>query len=161
MMRRVCLLVAVTLLVSGCGVRPSGVTAMGEAPTGVAPGVTLYVLGLDGELVPQLRETRRLGTVPDALALLLDASPGRDDDWRTEIEAHDVTRVVVDTAPGLIRLTLPLADYDVTPRGIDQIVCTALGVAVQHGEPVSTRVRVTFTLPSPESSPERTCPLIG
>lgn len=160
-MRRGWPIAAVVLALAGCGVHPSGVTTAGEAPTGVAPGVTLYMVDDDGALQPQLRETGRLGTIPEALALLLDAAPRYDDGLHTEIRKQGVSRVIVHTEPGLIRLTLPLADYDVTPRGIDQIVCTALGVAVQHGEPVETRVRVSFTLSSPESVPERTCPLIG
>ncbi|WP_033337773.1 hypothetical protein [Catenuloplanes japonicus] len=159
-MRRFLLIGALAVLLGGCGVRPSGVITTGEAPTGVAPGVTLYFVTEDGALAPQLRETGRLGTIPEALALLLDASP-QDAGLHTEIEAHGVTRVVADTEPGLIILRLPLADYELTPRGIDQIVCTTLGVAIQRGEPRTTRVRTTFTLPTPASDPLRTCPLTG
>jgi hypothetical protein len=69
--------------------------------------------------------------------------------------------VVVTTAPGVVHLLVPLALDEVTPRGVDQIVCTALGVHVQGGGPVDARVQVRFTLPTPESDVLRTCPLIG
>lgn len=155
--------VALALLVAGCGiagcgVRPSGVTEMREAPTGVAPGVTLYFIDAHGRLQPDLRATDRLGTITEAMALLL-TEPGGSD-LRTEITLSGVTRVVVDTLPGLIQLRVPLASYEVTPLGIDQIVCTALGVWVQSGGSRSTRVRVIFTLSTPESDRRRTCPLI-
>jgi hypothetical protein len=149
------------LLLGGCGVRASGVTTMGTAPTGVAPGVTLYFVDDAGRLTPQLRETGRLGTIPEALALLLDGPP-REPGLHTEISLRGgVTRVVVSTSPGLLHLAVPLAGYEVTPRGIDQIVCTALGVAVQRGAALDTRVRVSFTLTTPESDRKRTCPVIG
>ncbi|GAB7044265.1 MULTISPECIES: hypothetical protein [Catenuloplanes] len=149
------------LLLAGCGVPASDPVAAGDAPTGVAPGVTLYFVDDAGRLVPQLRETGRLGTVPEALALLL-AGPPRDGDVHTEItSAGGVTRVVVTTSPGLMHLAVPLAGYEVTSRGIDQIVCTAVGVAVQRGEPRDIRVRVSLTIPSPESGTVRDCPVIG
>jgi hypothetical protein len=155
-MRRTWLLV-LALLVAGCGVEPSGVTDAGRAPTGVAPGVTLYFVDARDRLQPQLRRTDRLGTISDALALLL--SEPRNSDVRTEIAPAEVTRVGVDTTrPGLIQLRVPLADYEVTQLGIDQIVCTALGVHVQRGGSKTTRVEVDLTSGSGEP---RTCPLIS
>jgi hypothetical protein len=156
--RRLVAAVAV-LLLAGCGVAPAGVADAGPAPTGVAPGVTLYFLDAQGRLRPQLRETGRLGTVSEALALLL-TGPGRDPDLRTDLPP--ATQVpVVTTAPGVVHLLVPLAVHEVTPAGVDQIVCTALGVHVQGGGSAGTRVQVRFTLPTPESDVLRTCPLIG
>ena len=152
-------LAVVAVLLAGCGVQPSGVTDGGAAPTGVAPGVTLYFVDARGELAPQLRESDRLGTITEALALLLSGPGGSD--LRTQLGPAGVTRVRVDTAPGLIQLRVPLAAYEVTPLGIDQIVCTALGVHVQSGGSATTRVRVDLTTAdTPESDRERTCPLI-
>ncbi|ANZ40413.1 hypothetical protein BBK82_34755 [Lentzea guizhouensis] len=148
----------VVLLLVGCGVRPSGVTDGGDPPTGVAPGVTLYFVDANGELRPQLRDTSRLGTVSEALDLLLSGPGGSG--LRTEIASTPTTRVVVTTAPNVIRLLLPLTARDVTPRGIDQIVCTALGVHVQSGGARTMKVQTRFTQPAPESEVERTCPLI-
>ena len=161
-MRRVRpLVVALMLMLAGCGVRPSEVTTMGDAPTGVARGVTLYFVDDAGRLTPQLRQTDQLGTIPEALALLLATQPGKDG-LHTEISSTaGVTKVVVTSSPGLVQLRVPLADYEVTARGIDQIVCTALGVSVQRGEPRDTLVRVSFTLESAESGKDRSCPVIS
>jgi hypothetical protein len=157
--RAVVLVLAGTLL-AGCGVTPSGVVDAGRAPTGVAPGVTLYFVDAHHRLRPQPRPTGRLGSIADAEALLL-SGPGDDSDLHTEIRPEDVTRVTVTTSPGLVQLVVPLASRDVTPLGIDQIVCTALDVYVRGGGPPSARVRVTFTLAAPGSDRPRTCPLIG
>lgn len=151
-------LAVVLVLVAGCGVRPSGVTDAGAAPAGVAPGVTLYFVDGQDRLRPQLRDTGRLGTISEALALLL-TGPGSSG-LRTEITSDASTRVVVTTAPGVIRLQVPLATYEVTPLGIDQIVCTALAVHVQTGGSRTAKVRVGFTMGAPEADRPRTCPLI-
>lgn len=157
-MRRLWLAVVVALL-AGCGVQPSGVTDEGEAPTGVAPGVTLYFVDADGRLRPQPRRTDRLGTIVEAMALLLTGL--RDSDLHTEIAPAGTTQVVVTTTPAVIRLMVPLTVQDVTPLGIDQLVCTALGVHVQGGGSRSTKVRVQFVQPTRESDRLRTCPLIS
>lgn len=150
---------AALVLLAGCGVEPSGVDAGGDAPTGVTPGVNLYFLNAGGDLEPQLRETGRLGTVPEALTLLL-LGPGGSG-ARTEIAQAPLTRVVVTTEPDVIKVNLPLTINDVTPKGIDQIVCTALGVHVQAGGSRSTRVQVRFTLSTTESDVLRTCPVLS
>ncbi|NKE63456.1 hypothetical protein FXN61_44750 [Lentzea sp. PSKA42] len=147
------------LLLAACGVRPSGVDGGGEPPTGIAPGVTLYFVNAGGELQPQLRRTGRLGTVSEALALLL-TGPG-DSGLRTEIAPATTTRVVVTSTERVIRLMLPLTVEDVTPLGIGQIVCTTLGVHVQSGGARSMKVQVQFTQPAVESAADRTCPLIS
>jgi hypothetical protein len=89
-------LAALALLLAGCGVQPSGVDDVGQAPTGVAAGVTLYFVDADGRLQPQLRETDHLGTIAEAMALLL-SGPGAG--LRTQIEQTEVTQVFVDTTP--------------------------------------------------------------
>ncbi|GAB3447058.1 hypothetical protein [Actinophytocola sediminis] len=148
----------VLVLVAGCGVRPSGVTDAGEAPTGVAPGVTLYFVDSRHELVAQVRRTDRLGTISEAMTLLL-SGPG-DSAVGTEITPTGTTRVVVTSEPGTIHLMVPLAVEDVTPTGVDQIVCTALAVHVQGGGSPVTAVVVRFIQPTPESAVRRTCPVI-
>lgn len=152
-------LVAAVLLLAGCGVRPSGVTDAREPPTGVAPGPALYFVDARGELRPDLRQTQRLGTISEAVSLLL-TGPG-DSGLRTEIAPVGTTRVGLVTTPGVIQLRVPLTIDDVTPRGIDQLVCTALGVHVQSGGSRSTEVQVRFVQPTPESDERRTCPLIS
>jgi hypothetical protein len=146
------------LLVAGCGVRPSGVTDGGRAPTGVAAGVTLYFVDARGALRPQPRRTGHLGTISEAMSLLLSAGP-HESGLHTELPPNATTQVVVTTAPGLIRLMVPLSIHEVTPLGIDQIVCTALDVHVRSGGPRSTKVQIRFTLTTSESAKRRTCPL--
>jgi hypothetical protein len=154
-------LTALVLLLAGCGIQPSGVTDAGQAPTGLASGVTLYYVDAHNRLSPQFRKTDRLETISDAISLLL-TGPGLDSPLQTEIAPvpAGIPRGTVTTAPGLIQLDAPFTIHDVTPLGIDQIVCTALAAYVQAGGPKSTKVQVKFTLPTPESSKRRTCPLI-
>ncbi|WP_328609732.1 hypothetical protein OG943_11590 [Amycolatopsis sp. NBC_00345] len=147
-------------LLAGCGVQPAGVTDAGQAPTGLAPGVTLYFVDAHERLQPQFRPTGSLGTIPEAMALLLDG-PGSDAPLHTEIASAGTTKAGAATAFDVIRLTVPLTIEDVTPLGIDQIVCTALGLSRQSGESKATKAQVRFTRPTPESDQERTCPLIS
>ncbi|MEV0406324.1 hypothetical protein [Actinoallomurus sp. NPDC050550] len=149
---------AVVLLLAGCGVQPSGVTDAGQAPTGVAPGMTLYFVDAHQRLRPQLRPSGHLGTISEAMSWLL-AGPGGSN-LHTGIASNSTTQVVVTTTPGVIRLRVPLAIYEVTPLGIDQIVCTALGVNVQSGGSRTMKVQVIFTTATSESAKQRTCPLI-
>ena len=159
-MRRIPVL-ATALLVAGCGISPSDVTEAGDAPpTGVAAGVTLYLVDDEHRLVPQQRETGQLGTTAEALALLLAVSDGSG--LHTEISNVSVTGVFVQTVPGLITLRVPLTRSDMTRTGVDQIVCTAIASVVQAGASRSTEVNIQFTEASPaEQRSLRTCPVIG
>ena len=150
--------VAAVVLLAGCGVRPSEVADGGEAPTGVAPGMTLYLVDAHEQLRPDLRRTGHLGSISDSLALLLSGSAGSD--LHTEIAPTPVTRVSVTPTTGVLQLSVPLTIGDVTPLGIDQIVCTALGAHVQAGGDRRTKVQVRFVQATPESDKARTCPLI-
>src|SRR5207248_662616 len=109
------------LLLASCGVEPAGPAAGGAAPTGLAPGVTLYFVDAQHHLRPQLREFGRLGTIAEAASLLLTGPGGAD--LHTEIASTPVTQVVVTTGPGVIQLMVPLTVRDFTTLGIDQLVC--------------------------------------
>jgi len=151
---------AAVLLLGGCGVQPSAVTDAGDAPTGVAPGVTLFFVDGQGRLRPQQRETGQLGTVVEAVTLLLDAGdPGAG--LRSEITSNSVTRVPVTITEDTIELHLPITARDVTPLGVEQIVCTALATHVQAGGSPWMTVRLSFTIAVPGSDSPRTCPLIN
>lgn len=145
------------LLLAACGVQPSGVAGGGAAPTGVAPGVTLYFVDSSLRLQPQLRPTKHLGSISDAIPLLLSGTG--EPELHTEIGDVGTTRVEVNTFPGLIQLRVPLSLRDLSPVGIDQLVCTALGVFIQGGGDKTTKVQVQFTQSTPESGKQRTCPL--
>ncbi|MEV4641826.1 hypothetical protein AB0J80_31225 [Actinoplanes sp. NPDC049548] len=146
---------------AGCGVEPSGVTDMRDAPTGLASGPTLYLVDDDGRLRAERRTADSLGTIPEAVSLLLSLSKKPGD--QIAIPDDGPTTVFVNAAPDLIQLRVPLATYEVTALGIDQIVCTALGVWVQSGGSRTTQVQLEFTVADPEteSDKRRTCPLIG
>lgn len=151
---------AALVLVAGCGITPTGVRTAGQAPAGIAPGPTLYFVDDHEHLQPQLRPTEQLGTVAEALSLLL-AGVGGNSDLHSEISDSGITQVQVTTRPGVLQLRVPLAINELSPLGIEQIVCTALGVEVQGGGPKTTKVQVMFTRPTPESDVLRTCPLIS
>ncbi|MFD2470651.1 hypothetical protein [Amycolatopsis silviterrae] len=151
---------AACLLLAGCGVSPDGPTLAGDAPTGVSPGVTLYFVDEHERLQPDQRKTGRLGSIADALALLFSGvAPGRG--LHSEIGGGiDTPRVTVTTQPRLIQLWLPLARREVQPLGVDQIVCTALGVHIQGGGARTARVRLDFTFGTTEADASRACPLL-
>lgn len=136
----------------------SGTQDGNQAPTGLAPGVTLYFLDAQNHLRADVRDTGRLGTISEALALLL-TGPGMDTRLHTGIDDVGVTRVQVTTGAGLVQLGLPLAFSEVTAAGIDQIVCTVIGVHVQSGGSKDIRVQTHFVIgPERQSTMKRTCP---
>jgi hypothetical protein len=146
------------VMLTGCAIQPSSVMTGEEAPTGVAAGVTLYFVDDEGALRPQVRETGRLGTIVDAVSLLL-TGPGHSG-LHTEIAQLDNTLVQLLSSEGTISLQLPLSRSEVTQTGIDQIVCTALASHLQAGGPRSTTVTLRFTIPQPGSDDQRRCPLL-
>lgn len=158
-MRRMISVFAAALLLTGCGVGPTGVTDGGDPPTGVASGPTLYFVDSAGALQPDSRTTGRSGTVADALALLL-MGPGGSE-LTTEIEPVDVTLVQVTVDDDVITLLLPIAQDEATAVGVDQIVCTAIAAHVQGGGSKRATVRLIFTIADPGTEPEapRRCPL--
>jgi hypothetical protein len=156
--RRLWWLAAIALLAS-CGVQPARVSGVGPAPTGISPSETLYFVDVHEHLRPQPRQTQRLGTISDALSLLLTGAGA--DPLHTEISYAGTTEVMVTTTASLIQLSLPLTVEDVTALGIDQIVCTTLGVHVQGGGSRGAKVQLIFVQPAPASDQQRTCPLIS
>lgn len=156
-MRRIWI-AALALLLAGCGIADSGVTDGGPAPTGVASGTTLYFVDGNGELLASQRDTGRLGTIAEALTLLL-SGPG-DSELHTEIAAVSFTKVEVTVSGQEIELRVPLSTEEVTPLGVDQIVCTALAAHVQSGGSTDASVRILFTLGEEGSDAPRSCPLI-
>ncbi|MFE0020291.1 hypothetical protein [Amycolatopsis sp. NPDC059021] len=160
MTRRVLVAAVLLATLTACGVEPSGVLDGGKAPTGVAPGVTLYFVDTDGELVPNFRPTQRLSTVTDALNLLVASSGSPQNDglhsafaWQSALgRSPRVTE-----SDELIRISLPLAKYEISALGVDQFVCTALGVHRQAGKPAA-KVVVTYTIGG-DTEP-LTCPVL-
>lgn len=155
-------LLGFTAALSECALQPSGVEEGAEAPTGLSEGVTLYFLDDDQQLTPQKRDTGRLGTIPDAVSLLL-TGPGVSP-LNTGIELARVTRADAVVSGGLIELHLPLGSAEVTDQGIDQIVCTAAAAHIQGGgdQPVRVRLQLTDGPAVPgEAAPAETGPERG
>lgn len=149
----------VTAVLTGCALQPTGVVEERAAPTGVAPGVTLYFLDADGRLEPQVRETGSLGTVGDAVSLLLDGPGGSG--AATGIADVQVTRVGVVVDGDEVHLRLPLSSAEVAPAGLDQIACTALAAHVQAGGSAAAVVHLDLTVPGDGTAGARTCPVLG
>lgn len=156
-MKPALIVVASAVLLAGCTLQPTAVSTGSSAPTGIASGPTLYFVDAAGQLTADERDVGRLGSVSDALALLL-TGPGASE-LHTEIAAVDIVRVEVTNSEGLVEIRLPLAENEVTQLGIDQIVCTAIASEVQRGGSIQTRVRLVFTIAEAGADVERTCPL--
>lgn len=147
-----------TVLAAGCGVQPSGLEEGPVAPTGLAPGRTLYFLDGEDQLVAQQRQTGRLGTVAETVSLLL-TGPGNSE-VSTGIAPATNTHTDVTITANTIVVRVPLASDEVTPDGADQIVCTTVASHVQAGGPAETNVRILFTDLTSGAGGPRTCPII-
>ncbi|WP_119698376.1 GerMN domain-containing protein [Microbacterium halotolerans] len=142
------------VLLAGCGLQSSGVEDGPSAPTGIAPGTTLYFLDADGSLTAQQRETGRLGTVSEAVSLLL-TGPG-DSGVRTGIDPTSVTRTEVTVSGERLVVRVPISSAELTADGIDQIACTALASLIQAGGPDEAMASIEFT---DRSEGPRACPV--
>ncbi|MBK1783821.1 hypothetical protein [Prauserella cavernicola] len=138
-------LAAAATLLTGCGIDASGVLDGGDAPTGVAPGVTLYFVDDRGELRGQLTQSSRLGDVTNAVDLLLRIGDGSSDGLRSDLPRVESLGPTVTVAGTVLTVNVPLARRDVGPLGVDQLVCTALGVRTQSGDTGVTHAVVSFT----------------
>ena len=156
-MNKPLLLAVGALLLTGCAIQPSGITDSGLAPTGIAPGQTLYFVGPDGQLQPDFRDTDRLGTISEAVSLLL-AGPGGSG-LRTDIAPSSNTLATV-RVEDTILVRVPLAPDELGTHGLDQIVCTAQSAHIQAGGSARTEVHVMLTLPNAASEQNRSCPLL-
>ena len=143
------------VLLTGCGVAPSEVEEGGPAPTGLARGTTLYFLDEDGELIPSVRRTGRLGTVLGAVQLLMAGIGANESEagLHTAIPADGIRAVVVDTGPH-IQVALPFDSSEIGRAGVNQVMCTAVGVTRASGR---DDVRVSVLLTSGEEFSRR-CP---
>ncbi|WP_418154219.1 GerMN domain-containing protein [Actinoalloteichus caeruleus] len=144
------------IALTSCGPQRAIVEEGPSAPTGIAAGTTLYFLDDDGRLTAQHRETGRLGTVAEAVSLLLTGPGGSG--LRTGIGPTAVTRTEVTINGELTNVRVPLSSAEVSAEGIDQIVCTTFASRVQSGGSDRTRVGIEFT-DRPEAP--RSCPALG
>ncbi|MGW5719209.1 hypothetical protein ACWEVP_23775 [Amycolatopsis sp. NPDC003865] len=130
---------AVLLLVSACGVKPTGVVAAGPAPTVRNPGspgrdaeVILYFV-LDGRAVPV---TRPIGTdvgVQAVLSMLLDgpSEAERADGYVSALPRRAGSIALVPGPPATITVPFPLKPLGAV--GVNQLVCTAFAALAADG----------------------------
>lgn len=142
-------------MLTGCSLEPSGVETGPQAPTGLAEGTVLYFLDADGELVASERDTGRLGTIAEAVSLLLTGPGPGSSGLTTGIPETAQTRVQVTVSEDVVTLRLPLASSEVSPDGVDQIACTALVAHAQAGASTDVRARLIFTDTEPEAEDGR------
>jgi len=127
------------LVVSACGIKPTGVVPAGPAPTLRNPGtsgrgadVILYFV-LDGRVAPVSRSTGGTVGVENALSLLL-AGPTTDeadDGYVTDLPRRSGPIVLSPGSPPAITVPFPLKP--ITGVGINQLVCTAFAALAAQG----------------------------
>ncbi|NIH88563.1 GerMN domain-containing protein [Amycolatopsis granulosa] len=132
-MRWVALLLV--LVLAGCGVRPTRPVGAGEGPIGVAPGPILYFQRA-GATTPVLRQTGHLGTVREAVALLLAGPTPQEQDLDYYTAIGPVAASATSVGPvrdGVVTVdfTMPL-EY-VGQEAKAQIACTVIAVNAQLG----------------------------
>lgn len=129
-------LLTAALLGGGCGIPGSEVLDGGDAPTGIAPGVTLYFLSsANDSLVAQFRDTERLGTVAAALDLLSRSTEPGPGLYSALAWGDSQPRPLVTEFDNRISIRVPVPRNALDDRGVAQLACTALGVHRQAGRP--------------------------
>ena len=142
----------VLLLVSACGVKPTGVVPAGPAPTLRNPGgsgrgtdVILY-FAIDGRVAPVTRSTGSTVGVETALSMLL-AGPTTgetDDGYVTALPARTGPITLTPGPPAAI--TVPFALKPISSVGINQLVCTAFAaLAAQSSYAVDGTIALSGT----------------
>lgn len=151
----------VVLLVSACGVKPTGVVSAGPAPTLRNPGSSgrgtdaiLYFI-IDGRVAPVTRSTGTTVGVETALSMLL-AGPSTDEAADGYVTNLPYRTGPIELAPGpkaTITFAFPLKP--ITSAGINQLVCTAFAALAAQG---GYSVDGTIALVGPDVQlPYQTC----
>ncbi|MFJ7215608.1 hypothetical protein [Amycolatopsis sp. NPDC098790] len=133
------LVLAVVLLVSACGVKPTGVVPAGPAPTLRNPGgpgrdaeVILYFV-LDGRVAPVTRPIVNGRGAEAALSTLLDGptEAERADGYVSALPRRAGSIALVPGPPATIDVSFPLKP--IAGVGVNQLVCTAFAALAADG----------------------------
>ncbi|MEV6909385.1 GerMN domain-containing protein [Amycolatopsis sp. NPDC051071] len=152
-MRKSWLAPLLVLAVAGCGVRPSAVISGAPAPVGPANGAVLYFVS-GGELVRVLHPVTEELSTAKTIDLLAAGPDENEREQRYTSEVPSGTAVLDQgTGPDGVTLTLSADVAALTPRAVDQIVCTAR-------DSLSARARITLRGGGNERGPQ-SCPLPG
>ncbi|GLY39079.1 hypothetical protein Amsp01_051030 [Amycolatopsis sp. NBRC 101858] len=131
----------VLLLVSACGVKPTGVVPAGPAPTlrnttgsGRGTDVILYLV-IDGRVAPVTRSTGGGSvSVETALSLLL-AGPTSSEAADGYVSALPRQTAPIALAPGPpTTISFPFPLKSIAAVGINQLVCTAVAALATDGQ---------------------------
>lgn len=149
----------VGMLVSGCGVQPTGVIAGTSAPRGAIDIVPLYFVK-DGKLqmvshpVSQSRDDPPL----DSLFWLADGPTASEQaqGFTTEVPPARIMLLSKGQTTTIWVSTGPLSTV-----AVDQIVCTYLGLSSQYALDRSPPFRVVVTTDYAPASDARVCPAAG
>ncbi|MFC4336243.1 hypothetical protein [Salininema proteolyticum] len=154
---------ALAMALSGCGIGQSDVRSEGEAPAGLALGPTLYFVEEDGGLVPSVDVALgRLGTAEDAIARLVENTGSKTESrgLTTEVPRSDIRPIVFD-GHSQLDILLPFSREEVSPTGLDQIVCTARRYIIDSGRSSDrTLVHVSFTDDEGDPGAPDVCPIL-
>ncbi|WP_238013642.1 hypothetical protein KZZ52_54725 [Dactylosporangium sp. AC04546] len=156
MKRAAAVAVLAATLLTGCGVRPSGVITGGPAPRASGGWVRLYFLK-DGTLTPVLRRADP-GTRPAQTLGLLLAGPAADeraDGYTTDVPA-DLGPVGVQAGELAATVTVAGDPVALSATAAGQIACTVVD-AVSADPKTRPRFTVTLTGTGRSRGPER-CP---
>jgi len=130
---------AVLLLVSACGIKPTPVLGAGPAPTlrnpvndGTATDVILYFLNHD-QTVPVARPAVFPTRVEATLTMLLDGPSAEETSagYTTALPRSLGTITMTPGPPATITVSFPLRS--ITGAGINQLVCTTVAALATQG----------------------------
>lgn len=155
------LALAVVLLVSACGIKPTGVVPAGPAPTlrnpassGRGTDVILYFV-IDGRATPVTRPNRGGADVGTALSMLLDG-PSYAEQAEGFVTMLPAKGGQVGLSPGprtVISVAFPVKQLN--PTAVNQLVCTAqAALAVDSTLPAEGGITVAG---SDAELPPQTC----
>ncbi|MET8348647.1 hypothetical protein [Micromonospora sp. NPDC005206] len=151
-----------TLLVMGCGVRPSDVITGRSATTGAAGGVDLYLLS-HGRPALVIRETKgSISSSPEKTLGMLAAGP--DESERSQGLVSEVPAGLVPASPVTsnadgsgVTVTMTGAVLPLSAAAADQIICTLAGAVALTGQGNSFS---PVTIAGPDGArPPRPCPI--
>jgi len=151
-------LVLLLVVLTGCGVRPTGIVWAGRAPVGLAKGPLLYFYR-GGVLTPVQRMTGSAGTAEEAVRLLVQGPTA--EEWSagfaTRLPALAADSVSVsDPVDGVITITLQVISAGGVLPGLDQLVCTAAGTTALAG---GNRQTLAVRLAGYVTATARPCPV--
>lgn len=135
------LVVAILLLVAGCGIQPTPVFQAGLAPTksnSNTANLTLYFVS-QGRVVPSTRATGTAVSPATALNLLLKgpSSAESGEQLYSELPLPTGEPITVDAQSYPVVVYLPFSLKELSSLAINQVVCTTRAALVTSG-PVST-----------------------